>query len=96
MQQGIAAVMPKFNMPYKIAETISYDPTARDLSVEVAKAKATGAEALLMVSRLNDAILLTRELVKQRWTPDGRAEHGTGLVRGPVPQDAGQARPTGR
>jgi branched-chain amino acid transport system substrate-binding protein len=69
MQKGIDAVMPKFNMPYKILETIAYDPAARDLSVEVAKAKATGAEALLLVSRLNDAILLTRELVKQRWSP---------------------------
>src|SRR5713226_6867057 len=69
MQQGISAVMPKFDMPYKIVEQIAYDPTARDLSVEVAKAKATGAEALLMVSRLNDAILITRELVKQRWSP---------------------------
>src|SRR6266567_2985007 len=69
MQQGISGVMPKFNMPYKIVEQIAYDPTARDLSVEVAKAKATGAEALLMVSRLNDAILITRELVKQRWSP---------------------------
>jgi branched-chain amino acid transport system substrate-binding protein len=69
MQQGINAVLPRFNMPYKIVEQIAYDPTARDLSVEVAKAKATGAEALLMVSRLNDAILITRELVKQRWSP---------------------------
>jgi branched-chain amino acid transport system substrate-binding protein len=69
MQKGIDAVLPKFNMPYKILETIAYDPAARDLSVEVAKAKATGAEALLTVSRLNDAILLTRELVKQRWSP---------------------------
>jgi branched-chain amino acid transport system substrate-binding protein len=69
MAQGIGNVLPRFNMPYKIAETIAYDPTARDLSVEVAKAKATGAEALLMVSRLNDAILITRELVKQRWSP---------------------------
>jgi branched-chain amino acid transport system substrate-binding protein len=69
MQKGIGAVMPKFDMPYKIADTISYDPAARDLSVEVAKAKATGAEGLLVVSRLNDAILLTRELVKQRWSP---------------------------
>ena len=34
-------------MPYEIKETISYDPTARDLSVEISKAKATGAEALL-------------------------------------------------
>src|SRR5499426_238439 len=55
MQKDIGNVMPKFDMPYKILEQITYDPAARDLSVEVAKAKATGAEALLMVSRLNDA-----------------------------------------
>jgi branched-chain amino acid transport system substrate-binding protein len=71
-------VMPKFNMPYTIAETIAYDPAARDLSVEVAKAKATGAEALLMVSRLNDAILITRELIKQRWSPMGILSMGPG------------------
>jgi branched-chain amino acid transport system substrate-binding protein len=78
MQQGISAVMPKFNMPYKIVEQIPYDAAARDLSVEVAKAKATGAEALLLVSRLNDAILLTRELVKQRWTPMAVLSMGPG------------------
>ena len=70
--------MPKFDMPYKIAETIAYDPAARDLSVEIAKAKATGAEALLVVSRLNDAILLTREMVKQRWTPMAIMSMGPG------------------
>src|SRR5215467_10896146 len=78
MQQGISGVMPKFNMPYQIVEQIAYDPTARDLSVEVAKAKATGAEALLMVSRLNDAILITRELVKQRWSPMAVLSMGPG------------------
>src|SRR5499427_781441 len=78
MQQGISGVMPKFNMPYKIVEQIAYDATARDLSVEVAKAKATGAEALLMVSRLNDAMLLTRELVKQRWSPMAVLSMGPG------------------
>jgi branched-chain amino acid transport system substrate-binding protein len=78
MQKGISAVMPRFNMPYTITEQIAYDPTARDLSVEVAKAKATGAEALLMVSRLNDAILLTRELVKQRWSPMAVLSMGPG------------------
>src|SRR5438876_7664624 len=78
MQQGISAVFPKFDMPYKIVEQIAYDATARDLSVEVAKAKATGAEALLMVSRLNDAILLTRELVKQRWSPKAVLSMGPG------------------
>jgi branched-chain amino acid transport system substrate-binding protein len=78
MAQSLPGLLPKFNMPYKIAETIAYDPTARDLSVEVAKAKATGAEALLMVSRLNDAILITRELVKQRWTPMAVLSMGPG------------------
>jgi branched-chain amino acid transport system substrate-binding protein len=78
MQKGISVVMPKFEMPYKIVDTITYDPTARDLSVEVAKAKATGAEALLVVSRLNDAILLTRELVKQRWSPQAVLSMGPG------------------
>src|SRR6186713_1310645 len=78
MKNGVGAVMPKFNMPYTIKETISYDPTARDLSVEVSKAKATGADALLVVSRLNDAILLTRELVKQRWSPMGVLSMGPG------------------
>jgi branched-chain amino acid transport system substrate-binding protein len=69
IQKGMAAMFPKFDLPYKILEEIAYDPGARDLSVEIAKAKATGAEALIAVSRLNDAILLTRELVKQRWNP---------------------------
>ncbi len=78
MAKGIGAVMPKFDMPYKVVEEIAYDPAARDLSVEVAKAKATGAEALLVVSRLNDAMLLTRELVKQRWTPEAILSMGPG------------------
>jgi branched-chain amino acid transport system substrate-binding protein len=78
MKGGIGAVMPKFDMPYKIVETIAYDPAARDLSVEVSKAKATGADALLMVSRLNDAIVLTRELVKQRWSPMAVLSMGPG------------------
>jgi branched-chain amino acid transport system substrate-binding protein len=78
MSKGIGAVMPKFNMPYKIADEIAYDPTARDLSVEVTKAKAANADALLVVGRLNDAMLITRELVKQRWTPQAILSMGPG------------------
>jgi branched-chain amino acid transport system substrate-binding protein len=78
MLQGIDAMMPKFNMPYTIVDKIAYDPAARDLSVEISKAKATGAEALLVVSRLNDAILLTREMVKQRWSPMAVLSMGPG------------------
>jgi branched-chain amino acid transport system substrate-binding protein len=78
MATGIGAVMPKFDMPYKIVEEITYDPQARDLSVEVAKAKAVNPDILLVTSRLNDSILITRELVKQRWTPQGILSMGPG------------------
>ncbi|HWK94431.1 MAG TPA: ABC transporter substrate-binding protein [Pseudolabrys sp.] len=78
MSKAIPGLMPKFEMPYQILETISYDPAARDLSVEVSKAKATKADALIMVSRLNDAILLTREMVKQRWSPMAVLSMGPG------------------
>jgi branched-chain amino acid transport system substrate-binding protein len=78
MQKGFTGIMSKFTMPYQVAGTIAYDPAARDLSVEVAKARATGAEALIMVSRLNDAILITRELLRQRWNPMAVLSMGPG------------------
>jgi branched-chain amino acid transport system substrate-binding protein len=79
MQKGFTGVMQKFPaIPYKVVDVIAYDPAARDLSVEVSKARATGADALVMVSRLNDAILITRELVKQRWTPQAILSMGPG------------------
>ena len=65
-------------MPTLFPYTTLFRSAARDLSVEVAKAKAVGADALLVVSRINDAILLTRELVKQRWTPQGILSMGPG------------------
>jgi branched-chain amino acid transport system substrate-binding protein len=78
MSKGIHAMMPKYDLPYKILEEISYDPAARDLSVEVTKAKAANAEIMLVVGRLNDAMLITRELVKQRWTPKAILSMGPG------------------
>jgi branched-chain amino acid transport system substrate-binding protein len=78
MSKGIHALMPKYNLPYTILAEISYDPAARDLSVEVTKAKATNAEIMLVVGRLNDAMLLTREMVKQRWTPEAILSMGPG------------------
>jgi len=78
MAKGIGAIFPKLDfLPFKLVDTISYDPAARDLSVEVAKAKATNADFILLVSRLNDAILLVRELVKQRWSPQGIVSPGS-------------------
>ena len=52
-------------------------PAARDLTVEVSRAKATGADFLLLVCRLNDAIALRREIVKQRWNVMGVISPGS-------------------
>ncbi len=69
---AIASILPKLDyLPFKLLDTIAYDPAAKDLTVEVARAKATKADFLLLVCRLNDAIILRREMVKQRWNPMG-------------------------
>jgi branched-chain amino acid transport system substrate-binding protein len=81
---------PKFQMPYKFLDTIAYDPAARDLSAEVRKAKATNADMLWVVSRLNDAILLCQELVKQRWEPMGIISSGPGWYEVPFMKALGK------
>src|ERR687884_301258 len=78
MTKGIGAVLPRrTQLPFKIVDTISYDPAAKDLTVEVSKAKAANADFLLLVCRLNDAIILRREMVKQRWNPMGIISPGS-------------------
>src|SRR5712664_2627799 len=65
MTKGIQALMPtRTQLPFKIVDTISDDPAAKDLTVEVSRAKAANADFVLYVCRLNDAILLRREMVK--------------------------------
>jgi branched-chain amino acid transport system substrate-binding protein len=72
MAKGIGAILPRLTqLPFKVVDTIPYDPAAKDLTVEVSKAKASKADFLLLVCRLNDAIILRREMVKQRWNPMG-------------------------
>ena len=78
MAKGIGAFMPRMTqLPFKIVDTIAYDPAAKDLTVEVSKAKATKADFLLLVCRLNDSIILRREMVKQRWNPMGVISPGS-------------------
>src|SRR5213593_550148 len=78
MTKGIGALLPRrTQLPFKIVDSISYDPAAKDLTVEVSKAKASNADFLLLVCRLNDAILLRREMVKQRWNPMGIVSPGS-------------------
>ena len=79
------AASGRTQLPFKIVDTICYDPAAKDLSVEVSKAKAANADFLLLVCRLNDAIILRREMVKQRWQPMGIVSPGSpGMLRAAV------------
>jgi branched-chain amino acid transport system substrate-binding protein len=76
--RAINAILPRLTqLPFKVVDQIAYDPAARDLSVEVSRARATKADFVLLVSRLNDAILLRREMVKQRWNPMGLVSPGS-------------------
>jgi branched-chain amino acid transport system substrate-binding protein len=75
--KGVDALWDRLQVQIKILDRISYDVRARDLSVEVAKAKAVGADLLLPVTRVNDAILIVREMVKQNWSPMGIISPGS-------------------
>ncbi|HYM03003.1 MAG TPA: ABC transporter substrate-binding protein [Stellaceae bacterium] len=77
MLKGINALFPKIGLPFTIVDTISYDPQAKDLSIEVAKAKAAKADIHMAVTRLNDAILMVREMVKQKYEPMGIISPGS-------------------
>jgi branched-chain amino acid transport system substrate-binding protein len=78
MAKGVGAMLPKMeSLSFKVLDTIPYDPAAKDLTVEVSKAKAAKADFLLLVCRLNDAIVLRREMVKQRWNPMGIISPGS-------------------
>src|SRR3954466_1523206 len=78
MTKGIGALLPRrTQLPFKIVDTISYDPAAKDLTVEGSKATAANAASLLLGCRLNGAILPRRERVKQRWNPMGIISPGS-------------------
>jgi branched-chain amino acid transport system substrate-binding protein len=83
-------LIDKFDMPYKLLDTIAYDPAARDLSAEVRKAKSSGAEMVWIITRLNDAILMIREMVKQRWLPMGILNSGPGPYDDPFLKQLGK------
>ena len=76
--KAIQAILPRLTqLPFKVVDTISDDPATKDLTLEIGKAKATKADFVLLVSRLNDAIILRREMVKQRWNPMGVVSPGS-------------------
>ncbi len=74
---AIDRLFPTLDMPFKLVDAIAYDPKAQDLSVEVAKCKASGADFVIVTTRAGDAIRLIREMVKQRYEPKGIVSPGS-------------------
>lgn len=67
--KAVASLWTKLGIPIRILDQIGYDARARDLSVEVAKAKAARPDLVLTVNRVNDGILIVQEMVKQNFNP---------------------------
>ena len=63
--KGVDVLWQKLNVPIEIVDTISYSRSAKDLSVEIGRAKSEKPDILMPVTRVNDAVLIVRELVKQ-------------------------------
>ena len=59
------------DLPFRILESIAYDPRAQDLSVEVTKIRSLKPDIVLVVTRAADAIKLVRDMVRQRFEPMG-------------------------
>ncbi|RZI46741.1 ABC transporter substrate-binding protein [Candidatus Finniella inopinata] len=77
MVQAFQAGLSKYQLPFSIIDSLSYDPRTQDLSAEISRVKASKADLLIPISRLNDAILMIRECVKQRYQPMGIISPGS-------------------
>jgi branched-chain amino acid transport system substrate-binding protein len=70
-------LFPGAGMPFTLIDSIAYDPTAQDLSVEVTKIKARNPDIVLVVTRSTDAIKLVRDMVRQRFQPQAIISPGS-------------------
>jgi branched-chain amino acid transport system substrate-binding protein len=68
-RQAMDKIFPAADMPFKLLESIAYDPKAQDLTVEVTKIRALNPDLILLISRSADAIKLVRDMVRQRFEP---------------------------
>jgi branched-chain amino acid transport system substrate-binding protein len=62
-------IFPTAGLPFKLLDSIAYDPKAQDLSIEVTKVRSLNPDLLLVVTRSADAIKLVRDMVRQRFEP---------------------------
>jgi branched-chain amino acid transport system substrate-binding protein len=70
-RQVMDRLLPAAGIPFRVIESIAYDPRAQDLSVEVTKIRALKPDLVLLVTVASDAIKLVREMVRQRFEPMG-------------------------
>src|SRR5580704_9887818 len=70
-------LFPTAGLPFKLLESIAYDPKTQDLSVEVTKIRALNPDLVLVVTRAADAIKLVRDMVRQRFEPMGIISPGS-------------------
>ncbi|HEY2227498.1 MAG TPA: ABC transporter substrate-binding protein [Xanthobacteraceae bacterium] len=70
-------LFPAAGMPFQLVDSIAYDPTAQDLSVEVTKIRARSPDLVLVVTRAADAIKLIRDMVRQRFEPQAIISPGS-------------------
>ena len=70
-------IFPNAGLPFRLLESIAYDPKAQDLSVEVTKIRSLNPDLLLVVTRAADAIKLVRDMVRQHFEPMGIVSPGS-------------------
>jgi branched-chain amino acid transport system substrate-binding protein len=75
-RQAMDRLLPGAGMPFRLLESIAYDPRAQDLSVEVTKIRGLRPDLLMVVTRAADAIKLVRDMVRQRFEPMGIVSPG--------------------
>src|SRR3981081_4492206 len=68
-RQAMDRIFPNAGLPFRLLESIAYDPKAQDLSVEVTKIRALTPDLVLGVPRAADAIKLVRDMVRQHFEP---------------------------
>jgi branched-chain amino acid transport system substrate-binding protein len=76
-RQAMDKIFPTAGMPFRLLESIAYDPKAQDLTVEVTKIRAINPDLILLISRSADAIKLVRDMVRQRFEPKAIVSPGS-------------------
>ncbi|MFM7347132.1 MAG: ABC transporter substrate-binding protein [Tagaea sp.] len=76
-RNAMDAIFPRVAPPFRLLESIAYDPRAQDLATEVTRIRALRPDLVLVVTRASDAVKLIRDMVRQRFEPMGIVSPGS-------------------